>query len=41
MQACIKKALENGEIPVVRMQEYLADPASPRGAPRAEVICVG
>ena len=39
MQICIKKALENGEIPVVRLQEYMTDPASPRGDTGVEVIC--
>lgn len=28
MQQCIKDALENGEIPVVRLQEYMTDLAS-------------
>ena len=39
MQICIKKALENGEITVVRLQEYMTDPASPRGDTGVEVIC--
>ena len=39
MQTCIKDALENGEVPVVRLQEYLTDPASRRGETSAKVIC--
>ena len=38
MQICIKKALENGEIPVVRLQECLTDPTSPRGGAGIKVI---
>ena len=39
MQRCIRDALENGEIPVVRLQEYLTDTASPRGDASVKVIC--
>ena len=40
MQQSVKKALENGEIPVVRPQKYMMIPDFERGDTRAEVICI-
>ena len=38
MQLCIARALERGEIPVVRLQEYMLGPTPPEGPPRVQVI---
>ena len=40
MQRCIARALERGEIPVVRLQEYMLGPTPPEGPPRVQVICI-
>lgn len=40
MQIAIKHALERGEIPVVRLQEYMLGPTPPEGPPRVQVICI-
>ena len=40
MQKTIKQALERGEIPVVRLQEYMLGPTPSKDPPSVEVICI-
>ena len=40
LQLCIKEALENGDIPVVQLQEYMRSGKLRKGPIKVEIICI-